>query len=110
MTLRPLKHAGFVIGLVLAAGFSLTPFLWFVLSAFKTQQQVTAIPPEWWPAFSLEFFRSAIVQYHIFTYLKNSFIVAGSTTLVTISLATLAGYALARLPRRRGRRPGPWAC
>lgn len=29
----------------------------------------------------------------------NSVIVAGSTTLVTIVLATLAGYALARLPR-----------
>jgi multiple sugar transport system permease protein len=48
----------------------------------------------------MEFFRSAIEHYGILRYLINSVIVAGSTTLVTIFLATLAGYALARLPRR----------
>lgn len=101
MTARPFQMTGFVVGLLLAVAFSLSPFLWFVSSAFKTQQQVTAIPPEWFPSFSLGFFRSAIVEYNILAYLKNSLIVAGSTALVTISLATLAGYGLARLGRRR---------
>ncbi len=95
-----LKMSLFVVGALLTMGFSLAPFLWFVSSAFKTQTQITAIPPQWWPGFSMEFFRSAIGQYGILHYLLNSVIVAGSTTLVTISLATLAGYALARLPRR----------
>ena len=80
--------------------FSLAPFLLFVSSAFKTQTQVTAIPPRVVAGFFLEFFHSAIVRYGILRYLLNSTIVAGSATLVTISLATLAGYALARLPRR----------
>jgi multiple sugar transport system permease protein len=86
-------------GVTLAAAFSLVPFLLFVSSAFKTQAQVTAIPPTLWPSFSLDFFRSAIVQYSILGYLLNSVIVAGATTVVTIFLATLAGYALVRLPR-----------
>ena len=90
----------FVAGALLTVGFSLAPFFWFVSSAFKTQTEVTAIPPQWWPAFTMEFFRSAIGRYGILHYLINSVIVAGSTTVVTISLATLAGYALARLPRR----------
>ena len=100
MMKRFLKKALFVFGTLLAAGFSLVPFLWFVLSAFKTQTQVTAIPPQWLPSFSLGFFHSAIERYGILHYVLNSTIVAGSVTLVSISLGTLAGYALARLPRR----------
>jgi len=95
-----LKKTGFLLGILLSAAFSLVPFLLFVSSAFKTQAQVTAIPPELWPSFSIDFFRSAILRYGILHYLANSVIVAGSTTVATILLATLAGYALARLPRR----------
>lgn len=95
-----LQKAGFVVGIFLAVAFSLSPFLLFVSLAFKTQTQVTAIPPELWPAFSLDFFRSAITRYGIIGYLVNSIVVAGSTTVVTVGLGTLAGYALARLPRR----------
>ena len=102
MMKRFLKKALFVFGTLLAAGFSLVPFLWFVLSAFKTQTQVTAIPPQWLPSFSLEFFHSAIERYGILHYVLNSTIVAGSVTLVSISLGTLAGYALARLPSTMG--------
>jgi multiple sugar transport system permease protein len=94
-----LKQGGFVFGVLLTIGFSLIPFLLFVSSAFKTQTQVTAIPPDLWPTFSMEFFRSAIVRYDILGYLLNSLIVAGLTTMVTVFLAALAGYALARLPR-----------
>ena len=94
-----LKKAGFAGCVVLSAGFSLVPFLLFVSSAFKTQAEVTAIPPQLWPSFSLAFFRSAIVRYDILKYLLNSVIVAGGTTVATVFLGVLAGYALARLPR-----------
>ncbi len=97
-----LKKGALVVGVLMAIFFSLVPFLLFVSSAFKTQTQVTAIPPQLWPSFDIDFFRSAIVRYDILGYLVNSIVVAGSTTLVTILLGTLAGYALARLPR-------PWA-
>lgn len=96
------RNMGFIFGIGLAVGFSLAPFLWFVSTALKTETQVTAIPPDWWPAFSLAFFRSAIIRYDILHYLMNSVIVAGTTTVITVTLATLAGYGLARLP-------GPWA-
>jgi len=54
------------------------------------------------PSFSLEFYRSSISQYNLLHFVKNSAIVAGSTTAVTIMLALLAGYAVARLrlPRK----------
>jgi multiple sugar transport system permease protein len=94
-----LRRVLFILGVILAAGFSLAPFLWFVSLAFKTQTQVTAIPPDWLPAFSLASFRSAVTRYGILSYLRNSMIVAGSTTLLSIVLASLAGYGLARLPK-----------
>jgi multiple sugar transport system permease protein len=95
-----LEKCGLALGVFFAAGFSLVPFALFVSSAFKTQAQVTSIPPRWWPDFSLGFFRSALDNYGIMHYLWNSLVVAGSTTLITISLAALSGYALARLTRR----------
>jgi multiple sugar transport system permease protein len=88
------------VGVFLAAGFSLLPFLWFVSAAFKSPAQVTAIPPQLMPDGSLGFFRSAITRYGIMGYMINSTIVAGSTTVVAIVLGTFAGYALSRMPPR----------
>lgn len=95
-----LEKCAFILGVLLVVTFSMVPFVLFVSSAFKTQTQITSIPPQWWPDFSLKFFRSALKNYGIIHYLLNSIIVAGSTTLITISLSTLGGYALARLKKR----------
>lgn len=95
-----LQKTALVFGIALSAAFSLGPFLLFVSSAFKTQTQMTAIPPTLWPSFSLDFFHSAVTRYGILGYLLNSVIVAGATTVATLFLATPAGYALARLPKR----------
>lgn len=95
-----LEKCAFILGVLLVVTFSMVPFVLFVSSAFKTQTQITSIPPQWWPDFSLKFFRSALKNYGIIHYLLNSIIVAGSTTLITISLSTLGGYALARLEKR----------
>jgi len=95
-----LKKTGFLAAAGMAVLFSLLPFLLFVSSAFKTQKEVTAIPPQLCPSFSLEFFHSAITSYGLLRYLLNSIIVASSATLITILLSAMAGYALARLPKR----------
>jgi len=97
---RTAKIVLLTVGVFAAAGFSLAPFLWFVATAFKAPSEVTAIPPEWFPSGSLVFFESAVSRYGIFQYLLNSTVVAGVTTVATVALGALAGYALARLPRR----------
>jgi multiple sugar transport system permease protein len=97
---RGLRKAGFAMAVLLAAAFSLVPFLLFVSSAFKTQTEVTAIPPLLLPSGSVAFFESALFRYDILKYLFNSVVVAGGTTVITVFLGALAGYALARLPRR----------
>ena len=84
-------------GILLAVLGSLCPFLWFVLTSFKSQIQVEAIPPTWWPDGSLVFYVSALVQHRLLHYVTNSLIVAAATTVVALVVATPAAYALARL-------------
>ncbi|TMA13865.1 MAG: carbohydrate ABC transporter permease [Deltaproteobacteria bacterium] len=76
--------------------FSLLPFLWFVLTSWKTPSEIEAIPPQIIPSFYWGFYRSALEQYGLLRYMGNSVIVAGATTLFTIAIGSLAAYALAR--------------
>lgn len=80
--------------------FSLTPFLWFVITSLKSEIQLTASPPVLWPEGGLHFYRSAVGRYHLLGYLKNSLVVAGATTALCLAVGSLAGYALSRLPVR----------
>ena len=77
--------------------FSLMPFLWFVLTSLKSQIEVTAIPPVFLPSGTLYFYKSAIVKYHLLSYVKNSVIVSTLTTIITVTTSVLAGYSIARL-------------
>jgi multiple sugar transport system permease protein len=95
--MKLLKGIGFsgIVGVVIL--FSLFPFLWFVDTSFKTELEVTAIPPVIIPSWSLKFYISAVRDYGLLHFLKNSAIVASLTTIITITLSTFAGYALSRL-------------
>ena len=87
-------------GIILTVGLSLLPFLWFVLTSFKSQSEIEAAPPSWWPSGSVGFYRAALVDHHLLAYVANSAIVAGSTTVLALAIGIPAAYALARLPLR----------
>ena len=95
---RPLGRAMVGLAVAFTLAFSLLPFVWMVLTSFKSESQVTAIPPVWLPTGGLRFYRIAIVDYGLFTFIRNSVLVAGATVMVNLLLATPAGYALSRLP------------
>jgi multiple sugar transport system permease protein len=76
---------------------SLLPFLWFLDTSLKTEMEVTSIPPVFFPSGELNFYRSSIKTYNLLHYVKNSIMVAGMTTLITLSISIFAGYSLARL-------------
>ncbi|HNY72463.1 MAG TPA: carbohydrate ABC transporter permease [Syntrophales bacterium] len=95
-----LRRLLFLLSVALIAAFSILPFLWFIATSLKTQMEITAIPPTLLPSFSLDFYRSALDDYHLLHYLKNSVIVAGAATAGTIGISLFAGYALARIPLR----------
>lgn len=86
----------FPLWFVVIGGASLLPFLWFVLTSWKSPAEITAIPPRIVPTFHWGFYRSALEDYGLLKYILNSAIVAGSATLVSIAIGSLAAYALAR--------------
>ena len=76
--------------------YCLVPFLWFVLTSLKSPAELTAIPPKLIPSFHWDFYRSALEKYGLLHYILNSVIVAGTATLLTIVIGSLAAYAMAR--------------
>ena len=76
--------------------YCLLPFLWFVLTSWKSPAELTAIPPKLVPSFHWDFYRSALQERGLLRYIVNSLIVAGSATLIAIMIGSLAAYALSR--------------
>jgi len=91
-----MKKLLFSLCVIAIAAFSLIPFLWFVLTSWKSPAQITAIPPELVPDFHWGFYRSALESYGLLGYIRNSAIVASATTLLSIAIGSLAAYALTR--------------
>ncbi|WP_327686509.1 carbohydrate ABC transporter permease [Streptomyces sp. NBC_00467] len=91
--------AGFT-GTALIVGYCLLPFYWMTVSSFRRTSDLfstTALPAPW----SLENYRAVLAPGNGFgRALLNSLIVAGTTTVLTLVIATFAAYALARLTFR----------
>jgi len=95
-----MKKMAFFSLAVLIVAISLLPFLWFLATSLKTEVEITAIPPVLLPSATLHFYRTSIEGYDLLHYVKNSVVVAGSTTFVTLFVSLFSGYALARLRLR----------
>ncbi|MBE2270809.1 MAG: ABC transporter permease subunit [Anaerolinea sp.] len=78
--------------------FVLFPFYWIVVTSFKTDLQIQRftsiyVPNPW----TFEQYRSLLSDTPFLTWFRNTLIVAVSSTALSISIAALAAYALARL-------------
>lgn len=79
----------------------LVPLLWMVSMSLSTDESLrlnasSLIPTD----FTLDNFRNAFAISLVGRWFLNSVIVTASTTLLTVALCTLAGYAFAKLPFR----------
>ena len=85
---------------LLIALYCLVPFLWFVLTSWKTPAELTAIPPKIIPSFHWGFYRSVLTEHRLLGYFTNSIIIACTTTLITVFVGSLPAYALSRFQLR----------
>jgi len=92
-----MKKTVFLITAAIIVSLSLLPFLWFVNTSLKTSIEITSIPPVLVPSGTLASYRSAVEEYDLMHFVRNSMIVAGITTLFTIMISIITGYAIARL-------------
>ena len=97
---RTLRRVGFVLVNVLFVVTALFPFYWILTSSVKTTNEQNAGTTGIFPAhLTYEAYRQIFGEsgLNFARPVLNSVIVALSTTVVTVVLATLASYALARL-------------
>lgn len=80
----------------------ITPFVWMILTSLKTTEDIWASPPVFLPTeWAWENYPAALDAAPFLTYARNSLIIAVSHTAINLVIASMAGYALARL-RFRG--------
>ncbi|MDO5550049.1 MAG: carbohydrate ABC transporter permease [Lachnospiraceae bacterium] len=76
---------------------ALFPFYWMFVTAVKPIDEIFAFPPKLWPGkFKWENFALSMQRAEFGIYFKNSFIVTTVSTLITISINLLAGFAFAK--------------
>jgi multiple sugar transport system permease protein len=74
------------------------PFFWQFMTSIKPLSEIAAIPAKWIPSFiHAQFYKNVFTKHPFHRYLFNSFIVAVTTTSISILIGASAAYALARL-------------
>jgi len=99
-----LNFLGWFIILMLAL-----PAFWIIMTAFRPNNEINTSPPVWIPQrITLEAFENMFglnpdlrQRVPVEDYLRNSLIASVGSTLIAVSIGTLAGYAFARF-RFRG--------
>lgn len=75
----------------------LFPILWVALSSFKSGSEMFRYPPTFFPEnFTLENYRVAFEKGQFGRYFINSTIVSVLSTILTVIINTMAGYAFAK--------------
>jgi ABC-type glycerol-3-phosphate transport system permease component len=101
MTMKTLRTVSYYIAVVIVVLIALFPFYWILRTSLESNNQIAAgvggpngiIPSH----LSFTAYVNVFRQQQFLTPLVNSIIVALSSTVVTIVVASMAGYALARL-------------
>ena len=89
-------------GIVLAllVGASAFPFYWAILSSFTPEARLFQAPSLLPSQLVLDHYRALFSERNFWLPIRNSLIVAGSTTVFCVALGALCAYALARLEFR----------
>ncbi len=105
--LSGVKSLAFYALVILIVAFFLFPTLWVVATSFKLPVEYFSIPPRWIPdAPTLMHYQKMFVDYDVADAIKNSVVIAGVNTIVTLLLAIPLAYAVARYRVGGGFLPG----
>jgi multiple sugar transport system permease protein len=97
---RRLRAGATYATLALFAVFCLFPFLWMLDTSLKPPGEVRSLNPTFWIVNpTLENFNHVLTDGNFLVYFRNSVIVAGGATLLSLTVSIFCGYALSRFPR-----------
>ncbi len=103
--MQRVSRLGLVLALLLLVALTTGPLAWQLLTAFKTDARITALPLHWLPQpWTLEQFRRILALQPSFgRYALNSAAIASGSTLLTLLCGAPCAYVLARLQPRGSR-------
>ncbi len=94
---RLVKPIGLAAIVTVLLAFSLLPIVWMAFTSFKSRSQVFGTPGALLPSpWTLSAYRAVLESDYFLIYFKNSLIVNIAASLITVVLATLAGYSFSR--------------
>lgn len=97
-TAHIIRQVLFYAFVILFVGLIVLPFIWQFLTSIKPMSEISAIPAKWIPSeINIQFYFNVFEKHPFARYLLNSFIVAVTTTILSILIGASAAYALARL-------------
>ncbi len=82
---------------------NLTPVVWAVLTSIKLPVDAFAIPPKLIFTPTLRFHEQVWVQKEFWVYLIHTLVISVSTVCISVSIGTMAAYALSRMRNRNTR-------
>lgn len=98
---RRVATAGVSIGLLIGAVFAAGPVLWMLSSSFKSNTQIFELPPRLLTdTFSFDAYIAIFTNPETMRFFLNSYVVAGSVTVLTLIVAIQAAYAFSRFDFR----------
>jgi ABC-type glycerol-3-phosphate transport system permease component len=86
--------------LLLLVGLTAFPFYWGIVASLTPEAALFREPSLWPTHIILDHYRALFDERDFWIPIRNSVIVAGTTTLLCIAIGSLAAYALARLEFR----------
>jgi len=85
------------VALALLLVFAIFPFYWAVVASFTPESVLFQSPSLFPRAGTLEHYRALFAERDFWIPIRNSLVVAGSTTVLCVTVGAFAAYALARL-------------
>jgi multiple sugar transport system permease protein len=92
------------VALLVGSALMIFPFVWMVLSAFKTQADVYKYPPQWMPSsFKSDNFQAVFRNIPFLRFYLNSIVTSFAQTALVMLIAIAGAYAFVKLdfPGRR---------
>lgn len=98
ITPKPWKKILMALAIILVAIFCLAPFLWQVLTSFKVNEDISALPTVYFPTrYTLNQYIELFARRPFWRYILNSAFVSITSTALALAIGAPAAYAIARL-------------
>ena len=78
----------------------LFPIYWMIITSLKLPREIYRVPSLWPQVFTLDNYRTLIFDKGFLVPIRNSLIVAGTVTLISVVISSFAAYSLVRFRYR----------